>query len=309
MSKQQAPAKAAIAHGEVRANGVRLHYARVGRGPPLVLLHGWPEFWLTFEPVMMRLADRFDLIVPDLRGFGDSEKPDRGPSDRAGAAVHAQDIAALIELLDLDRVVIVCHDIGAIAAQVLARKAPQQLAGLFFFNCPHSGIGHRWAEPDHLAQIWYQSFNQQPFAAALVGSSREACRLYIGHFLRHWAGGNRHAFDDVLEAFVDNFLAEGNLQGGFNWYISQNASRLAAIRGQAPREPKIKVPACVRWGDRDPILPVAWADRLGEIFAELDFAPLDGVGHFAHREAPDRAAREIAGFCDRLGHSTTRAPP
>jgi pimeloyl-ACP methyl ester carboxylesterase len=291
-----------LRHGEAGANGVRLHYARAGSGPPLLLLHGWPEFWLAWEPVMARLADRFDLIAPDLRGFGDSEKPDAGrPSDRAGAEVHAADVLGLADALGLGRFGLVGHDVGAYVMQAAARRAPERLTGLFFFDCPHPGIGARWAAPEHLREIWYQSFHQQPWAAELVGSSREACRIYLGHFLRHWSAGNPRAFDGVLEAWVDNFMKPGNLQGGFDWYLSANAARLAAIRGEAPAQPPIAVPACVRWGALDPILKVAWADRLDETFADLDFAPLEGVGHFPHREDPDRAAAEIAGFFGRLG--------
>ncbi len=63
-------------HLTIRANGAAFHVARAGKGPPLLLLHGWPEFWLTWEPVMERLADRYTLFVPDLRGFSDSDKPD-----------------------------------------------------------------------------------------------------------------------------------------------------------------------------------------------------------------------------------------
>ncbi len=289
-------------HAHVAANGIRLHYARMTGGPvPLLLLHGWPEFWLTWEKVMKPLAaEGFDVIVPDLRGFGDSEKPDPGPSDRAGAEVHAADMLALLDALGLARAGVASHDVGAFAAQVMARKAPERLAGLFFFNCPYPGIGPRWAEAGHLKEIWYQSFHQMKFAAALVGSSRDACRIYFRHFLTHWAGGNPHAFDDVLEDFVDNFMKPGNLQGGFNWYISQNAARLAVIRGEAPKPPAITVPACVRWGDRDPLFPLRWTDRLGEYFADLDFQPFPGVGHFPHREDPPRAAAEIAGFFRRL---------
>ena len=65
-------------HLTINANGADFHLVRAGRGKPLLLLHGWPEFWLTWEPVMSRLSDRFMLIAPDLRGFGDSDKPD-GP--------------------------------------------------------------------------------------------------------------------------------------------------------------------------------------------------------------------------------------
>jgi pimeloyl-ACP methyl ester carboxylesterase len=286
-----------ITRRDVERPSLRLHLREAGRGPlTLVLLHGWPEFSLTWEPVMQRLADRYRLIAPDLRGFGDSDKPDPGPSAQAGAEVHAADVLALADALGLDRFGIVAHDIGAFVAQVLGRRCPERLAGLFLFDCPYPGVGARWAEPGHLKEIWYQSFHQLPLAAALVGSSREAARAYFGHFLRHWSAGNPDAFDEVLEAWVDAFLKPGNLQGGFNWYISQNAARLAAMRGEAPTLPPITVPTCVRWGALDPVLKVEWADRLGETFAELDFAPLEGVGHFPHREDPDRAAAEIAAF-------------
>src|SRR5215468_6200832 len=65
-----------IEHLSLKANGATFHVARTGIGKPLLLLHGWPEFWLTWEPVMSRLAGRHTLIAPDLRGFGDSDKPD-----------------------------------------------------------------------------------------------------------------------------------------------------------------------------------------------------------------------------------------
>src|SRR5438477_11835508 len=80
-------------HLTVRANGAAFHVARIGHGPPLLLLHGWPEFWLTWEPVMTRLADRFTLYAPDLRGFGDSDKPDGAH----GPDAHAADMLDLTD--------------------------------------------------------------------------------------------------------------------------------------------------------------------------------------------------------------------
>jgi len=84
-------------HLTVPANGAAFHVARTGKGPPLLLLHGWPEFWLTWEPVMARLADRYTVFAPDLRGFGDSDKP-VGPF---GPDQHAEDMLALLNALDL----------------------------------------------------------------------------------------------------------------------------------------------------------------------------------------------------------------
>ena len=290
-----------IRHDTVTANGVQLHVARTGAGRPLVLLHGWPEFWLTWEPVMVRLADRFSLIAPDLRGFGASEKPDPGPSDQAGPEVHAADILGLLDGLGIERAGLVGHDVGASIGQALGRTNPDRLTGLLFFDCPYPGIGPRLAQPEMLAEIWYQSFHLKPFAAEVVGASRGSCRAYIGHFLRHWAGGNPAAFDDVLDAFTDNFLAPGNLQGGFNWYLSQQKARLAMLRGESPALPPIRVPTCIRWGTQDPLFPYAWTDRLGETFSDLDLAPFEGAGHFPHRERPDAAAKAIADFFERIG--------
>lgn len=284
-------------HLNVEARGASFHVARAGAGPALLLLHGWPEFWLTWEPVMRRLADRFTLIAPDLRGFGDSAKP-AGPW---GAADHAADMLALLDALGAGHAGVVGHDVGGAVIQTLARQAPERFAGLFLFDFVHPGIGARMGAPDRLNEIWYQSFHQTEIAPALVGASRESCRTYIGHILRHWSH-RKDAFDDVEDAFVDNFMKPGNLEGGFAWYRAAHAGRVAAMKGEAPSLPPVRTPACVRWAEHDPLFPFAWTDRLGETFADLDLAMLPGVGHFPHREDPDLAAREIAAFFGRIGH-------
>ena len=283
-------------HVIIEANGAQLHALQTGRGAPLLLLHGWPEFSLTWEPVMQRLADRFRLIAPDLRGFGDSDKPEGsfGPAD------HAADILAWVDALGLDRVGIVGHDVGGAVMQPLARTAPERIAGLFFFDFVHPGIGPRMAAPDRLNEIWYQSFNQMELAPLLVGASRATCRAYIGHFLRHWSH-RKQAFDDVLDAFTDNFMKPGNLAGGFAHYRASHAGRIAMMKGEAPALPPITTPTCIRWAEHDPLFPYDWTDRLGETFADLDLAPFPEVGHFPHREDPDRAAAEIARFFTRIG--------
>ncbi len=282
-------------HHIVRANGTRLHVAMVGEGPPLLLLHGWPEFWMTWQPVMDRLRDRYRLIAPDLRGFGDSDKPDR----LFGAADHAADLIALLDALGLDRVGVVGHDVGGAVMQALARAAPARVAGLFFFDFVYPGIGSRMGAADRLAEIWYQSFHLLDVAVALVGQSRQSCCAYIGHILKHWSH-RPDAFPDI-DVFVGNFMKPGNLAGGFNYYRAAQPGRLAMIAGTAEPLPAIATPTCVRWAEHDPLFPYAWTDRLGETFTDLDLAMFPGVGHFPHREDPDRAASEIAGFFGRIG--------
>jgi pimeloyl-ACP methyl ester carboxylesterase len=282
-------------HVTIRANGAAFHVARTGAGRPLLLLHGWPEFWLTWKPVMARLAGRYTLIAPDLRGFGDSDKP----HGAYGPDQHTDDMLALLDALGVDKAGVVGHDVGGAVMQPLARKAPDRIAGLFLFDFVYPGIGPRMAAPDRLNHIWYQSFHQMEMAPALVGASRDSCRTYIRHFLHNWSH-RKAAFDDVIEDFADNFCKPGNLAGGFAHYRASHAARVKMMQGEAPALPPITVPTCIRWAEHDPLFPYAWTDRLGETFSDLDLEMFPDVGHFPHREDPDRAAAEIAGFFERI---------
>jgi epoxide hydrolase 4 len=280
-------------------NGVRHNIAEAGSGPPLMLLHGWPEFNATWEPLIARLAGRYRLIAPDYRGFGDSDHPVTGPSDQAGAGVLAADIAQLIDRLGVGPVGVVGHDMGAFVMQRLALDHPGRARALFFFNCPTPGVGARWRDVDQIPEIWYQTFHQMPHAAALCSASREACRAHIGHFLRHWSH-RKDAFDAVLERWVECFMRPGNMQGGFNWYISQNAGRLATMAGRATPQPMITLPTRVLWGRHDPVLKSAWADEVPRHFSDAEVSFAEGSGHFVHYEEPDLAAAEIDRFFSRL---------
>jgi pimeloyl-ACP methyl ester carboxylesterase len=152
-----------IEHSFQEANGATVHVAQTGAGRSL-LLHGWPKFWLTWEPVTARLADRFRLIVPDQRGFGDNEKP----SGAFGADDQAHDILALLDAFELNRVGLVGHDIGGAVIQALARMAPDHVEGLFFFDFVYPGIGPRFGTPDRLRDISYMAFHETECASALI---------------------------------------------------------------------------------------------------------------------------------------------
>lgn len=278
-------------HHRARLPGLEVHYVRAGHGAPLILLHGWPEFWRTWRKNIGPLSRHFDVVAPDLRGFGDTEKP--------AAPLALDDLVAdlghLADHLGFTRFGIVAHDVGAWIAQAFARRHPERLSGLFFFNVSYPGIGKRWAEADHLIEIWYQSFHQLPLARALVGYNRDTVRLYVRHFLTHWAGDVR-AFDEDVEAYVDNFMKPGNLDGGFKWYTAINATRLALIRDGAPKLAKIPTPTRVLWGTRDPLYKTAWTDLIPEYFADVRVDLADGAGHFVHYEKPDLANKEIIQF-------------
>lgn len=293
-----------ISHSMVEVNGAQLHVARAGRGRPLLLLHGWPEFWYTWHPMMVQLATSFELIAPDLRGFGgDSDKPvgDFGPEDQAS------DMAELIKKLDVCPVGIVSHDVGASVAQVLARHHPKLVAGLFFFNFVYPGISDRFYEPNHLNYVWHTFFNQSELAAPLLRSSPDAVGLYIRYFVRLWAH-HPEAFDEaMLEKLVANLLKSGNIEGGSTWYRTAAAQRAKEAKGGEQPTP-IHLPTRVRWTECDKSLKIEWTDRLGDFFTDLDFKPFADAGHFPHHEQPDRAAHEIAEFFSQLREQRWKRP-
>ena len=160
---------------------------------------------------------------------------------------------------------------------------------------PYPGIGKRWAEPGHLKEVWYQYFHQWPLAEKLVGASRDNVRIYLKHFLDHWAASPGR-FDAVLEEWVDVFSDPANLEGGFAWYRGSLPMRLKLIAEGPPALPPITAPTRVLWGAKDPVLKVEWRDRLGEYFSDLSVDIAHDAGHFPHWETPELAAREILGF-------------
>ncbi len=290
---------AGIRQDRVPVDGLRVNVARHGRGRPLLLLHGWPEFWLVWRPIMERLGNDFELIAPDLRGCGDTGKPFAQPDPTATADRHATDMFGLMDALGIQRFGVVGGDLGAYVAQAMSHRAPERLVGSFYFCTPYPGLGHRYGQPGHLIEVWYQYFQQLPWAADLVGSSRHACRLYFRHFLDHWSGDNPAVFADPLEAYVDNFMKPGNIQGGFDWYLSSAATRRLWLEGKLPPQPPISVPTRFLWGRRDPLIPPDWSDRLGDYWTDHSLAFVD-AGHYVHAELPDVAANEIRIFFDGL---------
>ena len=226
---------AGIRQQKIRVGDLHINVARYGRGRPLLLLHGWPEFWLVWRPIMELLGDEFELIAPDMRGCGDTGKSTPGPDATATADRHAQDMFGLMDALGLEQFGVVGGDLGAYVAQAMSHLAPERLDGTFYLCTPYPGLGHRYGQPSHLIEVWYQYFQQLPWAAKLVGSSREACRLYFQHFLDHWSGDNPAVFEHLLDVYVDNFMKPGNIQGGFDWYLSSAPNRRLWLESKVPR--------------------------------------------------------------------------
>ena len=151
-------------------------------------------------------------------------------------------------------------------------------------------IGARWFEMPQVLESWYMIFHQQPFAEEIVGSTRAATETYLRHFLRHWSHDTDVFPDDEIAEFVEAYPQPGAIRGGFNCYR-------AAFRGGGPGgDGPITTPTLVLWGDSDPILRYEWSDKLGEAFSDHTLKKIERVGHFMHRESPERINKEVIDF-------------
>ena len=119
-------AAAGITQGKIDVGGLGVNVARFGKGKPLLLLHGWPEFWLVWRPVMLRLGDSFELVAPDLRGCGDTGKPTPGPDASATAERHALDMFGVMDALGFERFGVIGGDLGAYVMQAMSHHAPRR---------------------------------------------------------------------------------------------------------------------------------------------------------------------------------------
>ncbi len=110
-----------VEHHTAQVNGIRMHYALAGDGPPVVLLHGFPETWFAWHKQIPELAQHYSLIVPDLRGYGDTAKPDGGYDDKR---TMATDVLALVCLLGHERIALVGHDRWGAGRHALRQGPP-----------------------------------------------------------------------------------------------------------------------------------------------------------------------------------------
>jgi pimeloyl-ACP methyl ester carboxylesterase len=291
-------------HRSAGSDGVVLHYVRLGHGYPVLLLHGWPGFWYDWRRVLVPLSGIAEVIAPDFRGFGDSDKPDLPPAEGYTVETFADDMLSLLEGLGVSRVVVAAYDIGATIAQALALRAPDRVAALALFNPAYPGIGERRFDPSAQREFWYQHFHALDWSDRLIAHDRETVRLYLAHFYDHCSGRREAIRKREFDAIVDAYARPGAVKASIAYYRARAAERQAQS-ARASIGYRIEQPTVIAWGDADPVIPAAWADRLGETFPDHQLSLLRGIGHFVPLEAPMqtietiRRALELAGSHNR----------
>ena len=272
-------------------DGFRLAYQRSGPGPgapAVLLLHGWPGDRTDYRGVQPLVAAAADVVVPDLRGFGESDKLEADPASQYSAAAQARSLIGLIEELALGRPVLAGYDIGSRIAQ----DRPDLVRALVIAP-PLPGIGDRILQSKAQQEFWYQTFHQLELCTQLIDGQPDAVRAYLRHFWSHWSGPGYEPAGDHLDHLVSVYGPPGAFTASIAWYRAGAGSVAASLAEQVPKR-KIAVPTTVLWPEYDPLFPREWSDRIGEFFAAVTLTRLDGVGHFSPVEAPGAFAAAIA---------------
>jgi len=274
-------------------DGFSLEYDRAGSGPAVVLLHGWPGSRDDQRDVAALLAGGADVVVPDLRGFGGSDRHAREPAEAYSADAQADSVCALIEELELERPVLSGYDVGSRVAQTIAARLPDDVRALVVAP-PMPGVGRRVLEPDAQREFWYQPFHRLPLSERLVDGDERAVRTYLEHFWAHWSGPDFTADPARFDALVADYARPGAFTASIAWYRAGAGTFARSLGEQAPAPlDRVAVPTTVLWPEHDPLFPRAWSDRLDEFYADVDLQLVDGIGHFVPLEAPDRVAEAI----------------
>jgi 2-hydroxymuconate-semialdehyde hydrolase len=261
-------------------DGAEIAFRRAGSGPPVLLLHGIPTSSRVWDSVGGDLAADFDVIAPDLLGYGESAKPaDRDVSMAAQAVL----VPKLLDALGVDRAVLVGHDLGGAVAQRMAVDAPDHTAGL--------------------ALIDSVSFDSWPILRMRI------LRATAPPFARRWPRAWFAWFELTMRPYVPKGEAREAFAAGLEAWSGDRAGAEAFMRNAramdpritqevAPRLREVRVPAHVVWGRRDPFQKVRWAARLRDAVPGATLAVLDG-GHFLPWDRPAEVAREIRALATR----------
>jgi pimeloyl-ACP methyl ester carboxylesterase len=280
-----------IEHAEVLANGMDFHVATAGPqdGPPVLLLHGFPEFWYGWRHQIEALADAgMRVVAPDLRGYGGSTKP---TSVSAYALdTLADDVCALAHAMGFSSFSVVGHDWGGIVAWHLAARDAQRLRCVAILNAPHPAAlsSFMLAHPLQIARSAYVGFFQVPWLPeALLGANDHA--LLSLSLTRSSRAGTFDATS--LEAYRAAWSRPGALSGMLGWY---RAAPLARPIGK-----KIGLPVRVLWGDADAALAPGLAEAAAAFCTRCEVTHFPDATHWLHHEIAHEVNMQLLVFLQR----------
>ncbi|SNT00213.1 haloacetate dehalogenase [Noviherbaspirillum humi] len=286
----------------IDVNGVTLHFRQGGDGPPLLLLHGYPQTHVIWHTVADQLAERFTLVMPDLRGYGDSSKP-KGEPDHANYSkrVMAQDMAALMAALGHTRFQVCGHDRGGRVAHRLALDHPQAVQRLMLLDISPTRTMYDATDKAFASYYyhWFMLIQPYPLPETLIGNS---AAFYLRTTLGGWGSDGASFFDaQAMAEYERCFCQPDAIHAACEDYRA--AAGIDLAHDAADEDKRIACPVRVLWGEQGVVgrlfQPIAdWQAKCAQ--------PVTGralpCGHFIPDQVPELLLPEMLAFFDAAGH-------
>lgn len=282
-------------HQFVETNRVRLHCVTQGEGDLVILLHGFPEFWYSWRYQIPALAQHFKVVVPDLRGYNDSEKPSTGYD----LASLTADVQGLIEAFGYRQAHLVGHDWGGAIAWNFAQRFPQSLQRLAILNAPHPQrflpyLSRNW---DQLQRSWFIVALQVPGVPEWL--IQQNLREFVRNLFRGLAVRKGAFTQEIAQLYEAALQKPGAIGAALNYY-RQLFSPLVGLRDWLATPAPILAPTLVLWGQEDAVLSCDLAEDLRRaVTAPFQLKWIPNCGHWIQQEAPLTVNRELLAFLRR----------
>ena len=278
----------------IATSGAEINLVIGGSGPPLLLLHGYPQTQLMWRKLAPRLAGEFTVVVPDLRGYGDSSKPPAG-ADNAGYSKRALalDQVETMKALGFERFAVAGHDRGARVTHRLARDHPDRVERLALLDIVPTLYRFETIDQKAATSSWHWFFLIQPrgFPERLIGSEGEFfLRHQLSTLLRDPAKLEPEAFAEYLRCFRN----PETIRATCDEYRA--GASIDLVHDRADRGRKLTMPLLVLWGERSSqgsgydVLSV-WHDHAENVTGQAVAS-----GHFLPEEAPEETYQALRGF-------------
>jgi pimeloyl-ACP methyl ester carboxylesterase len=277
-----------VEHHDADSNGVKIHYVAVGKGPLIVMIHGFPDFWYTWRKQMEALSGHYRVVAMDQRGYDLSDRPTG--IEQYAMPLLVNDVGAVIKAEGRSSAVIVGHDWGGAVAWTLAMTHPEWIQALVILNLPHpSGIQREIKNNPEQRKNSQYAFNfQKPGAEKNLSSEKlagwvkdDAARV---HYIEAF---NRSDFEAMLNYYRANYPRPDQ---------DLNAAPAAPL-------PKVTVPVLEFHGLGDQaLLPGALSGTWDLVEKDFTLVTIPGAGHFVQQDASDLVSTTMSDWLGRRIH-------
>jgi pimeloyl-ACP methyl ester carboxylesterase len=263
-----------------------MHYVIGGKGDPVVLLHGWPETWYEWRHIIPQLIDNnYTVIAPDMRGFGDSEKPQIGYDTKT----VAEDIYQLVKKLGNSKIYIVAHDWGGPVAYSYAAAHPQDVRKMVILDTLLPGFGLEEAANFSPKGLWHLSFHAvRDLPEKLIDGKED---IYLNWFY-DWTYNQSAITSEDREEYIKQYSKPGALRAGFEYYRavfedSEQNKEYAAKQ-------KLEIPILTIGGEAG--IGNLTTSSFQKVANNVTGITLPNTGHFIPEERPNFLTKQILEF-------------